>query len=157
MQRVRVSPRLEAGGWGVQRYSARQVDRGGWGAEGGDQAARGEVGREQWGVEGSSGKQGKRLLIFPPSDLFLSCSIFFPNTLPITTQRENTLLKFRDKHWLISCFLYGHENGQSYFALKQEKLEADIKVKKNSLLIDQQKCMSMRRTLPYNIVATRYF
>ena len=37
------------------------------------------------------------------------------------------------------------------------KLEADIKVKNNSLLIDQQKCMSMRRTLPFNIVATRYF
>ena len=36
------------------------------------------------------------------------------------------------------------------------KLETDIKVKQNSLLIDQQKCMSMRRTLPYNIVATRY-
>jgi len=35
------------------------------------------------------------------------------------------------------------------------KLEEDIKVKKNSLLIDQQKCMSMRRTLPYNIVVTR--
>ena len=39
----------------------------------------------------------------------------------------------------------------------KEKLESDIKVKNNSLLIDQQKCMSMRRTLPYNIVATRYF
>ena len=37
------------------------------------------------------------------------------------------------------------------------KLEEDIKVKKNSLLIDQQKCMSMRRTLPYNIVVTRYY
>ena len=37
------------------------------------------------------------------------------------------------------------------------KLESDIRVKNNSLLIDQQKCMSMRRTLPYNIVATRYF
>ena len=44
-----------------------------------------------------------------------------------------------------------------YMVWWQEKLEADIKVKKNSLLIDQQKCMSMRRTLPYNIVATRYF
>ena len=156
MQRVRVSPRLEAGGWGVQRHSARQVDRGGRRAEGGDQAARGEVGREQWGVEGSSGKQGKRLLIFPPSDLFLSCRLFFPITLAF--QRENTLLKFRDKHWLISCFLYGSENGKSCtVSWNQEKLEADIKVKKNSLLIDQQKCMSMRRTLPYNIVATRYF
>ena len=37
------------------------------------------------------------------------------------------------------------------------KLESDIKVKNNSLLIDKQKCMSMRRTLPYNIVATRYY
>merc|ERR1712218_776951 len=37
----------------------------------------------------------------------------------------------------------------------KQKLESDIKVKSNSLLIDQQKCMSMRRTLPYNIVATR--
>ena len=39
----------------------------------------------------------------------------------------------------------------------KQKLESDIKVKSNSLLIDQQKCMSMRRTLPYNIVATRYY
>ena len=101
------------------------------------------------------GNKVKGFSSYPPSDLFLSCRLFFPITLAF--QRENTLLKFRDKHWLISGFLYGTENGQSYFALKQEKLEADIKVKKNSLLIDQQKCMSMRRTLPYNIVATRYF
>ena len=157
MQRVRVSPRLEAGGWGVQRHSARQVDRGGRGAEGGDQAARGEVGREQWGVEGSSGKQGKRLLIFPPSDLFLSCRLFFPITLAF--QRENTLLKFRDKHcigWLVVSFMAVKMESHTV-SWNQEKLEADIKVKKNSLLIDQQKCMSMRRTLPYNIVATRYF
>ena len=39
----------------------------------------------------------------------------------------------------------------------KQKLESDIKVKSNSLLIDQQKCMSMRRTLPYNIVSTRYY
>ena len=57
-----------------------------------------------------------------------------------------------------SCILYPHciaEFDETMWW--QEKLESDIKVKKNSLLIDQQKCMSMRRTLPYNIVATRYF
>ena len=41
-------------------------------------------------------------------------------------------------------------------AIKQ-KLESDIKVKNKSLLIDQTQCMSKRRTLPYNIVATRYY
>ena len=103
------------------------------------------------------GNKVKGFSSYPPSDFFLSCRLFFPITLTITNQRDNTLLKFRDKHWLISCFLCGSENGESCCILKQEKLEADIKVKKNSLLIDQQKCMSMRRTLPYNIVATRYF
>ena len=39
----------------------------------------------------------------------------------------------------------------------KQRLEKDIKVKKNTLLIDQQKCMSMRRSFPYNVVATRYF
>lgn len=39
----------------------------------------------------------------------------------------------------------------------KQRLEKDIKVKKNSLLIDQQKCMSMRRSFPYNVVATRYY
>ena len=33
----------------------------------------------------------------------------------------------------------------------KEKLEQDIKVKKNSLLIDMQKCMSMRRTFPFSV------
>jgi tektin-3 len=45
---------------------------------------------------------------------------------------------------------------QDLFRNKQ-RLEKDIKTKKNSLLIDQQKCMSMRRTFPYSVVATRYF
>jgi len=39
----------------------------------------------------------------------------------------------------------------------KQRLEKDIKVKKNTLLIDQQKCMSMRRSFPYNVVATRYY
>ena len=39
----------------------------------------------------------------------------------------------------------------------KQRPEKDIKVKKNSLLIDQQKCMSMRRSFPYNVVATRYY
>ena len=33
----------------------------------------------------------------------------------------------------------------------KEQLEQDIKVKKNSLLIDQQKCMTKRRTFPFNV------
>ena len=106
MQRVRVSPRLEAGGWGVQRHSARQVDRGGRGAEGGDQAARGEVGREQWGVEGSSGKQGKRLLIFPPSDLFLSCRLFFPITLAFQSRgKTHCWSSVINNAWLVVSFM----------------------------------------------------
>jgi len=39
----------------------------------------------------------------------------------------------------------------------RERLEKDMIVKKNSLLIDQQKCMSMRRSFPYNVVSTRYY
>ena len=39
----------------------------------------------------------------------------------------------------------------------RQRLEKDLKVKKNTLLIDQQKCMSMRRSFPYNVVATRYY
>jgi len=39
----------------------------------------------------------------------------------------------------------------------RQRLERDIKVKKNTLLIDQQKCMSMRRSFPYNVIATRYY
>ncbi len=39
----------------------------------------------------------------------------------------------------------------------KQRLERDIKVKKNTLLIDQQKCMSLRRSFPYNVVATRYY
>ena len=62
------------------------------------------------------GNKVKGFSSYPPSDLFLSCRLFFPITLAF--QRENTLLKFRDKHWLISCFLYGSENGQSYSVLK---------------------------------------
>merc|ERR1712083_883676 len=34
----------------------------------------------------------------------------------------------------------------------KQRLEKDIKVKKNSLLIDHQKCMCMRRSFPYNMV-----
>ena len=33
----------------------------------------------------------------------------------------------------------------------KEQLEQDIKVKKNSLLIDTQKCMTKRRTFPFNV------
>ena len=39
----------------------------------------------------------------------------------------------------------------------KQRLERAIKVKKNTLLIDQQKCMSLRRSFPYNVVATRYY
>ena len=39
----------------------------------------------------------------------------------------------------------------------KQKIEEDIRVKKNSLLIDQQKCMSLRRSFPYSVVTTRYF
>jgi len=37
-----------------------------------------------------------------------------------------------------------------------ERMEKNLKIKKNSLLIDQQKCMSMRRTFPFIVVSTRY-
>lgn len=37
------------------------------------------------------------------------------------------------------------------------RLESDMRVKKNTLLIDQQGCMSKRRTFPYIVVSTRYF
>lgn len=37
------------------------------------------------------------------------------------------------------------------------RLESAMRVKKNSLLIDQQKCMSKRRTFPYIAHSTRYF
>jgi Tektin family len=37
------------------------------------------------------------------------------------------------------------------------KLEEEIKVKVNSLRIDQQRCMATRRTFPYNIISTRYY
>ena len=35
-----------------------------------------------------------------------------------------------------------------------EILEKDLKLKKNSLLIDQQKCMALRKTFPYLVVST---
>ena len=38
----------------------------------------------------------------------------------------------------------------------QQRLEADMKVKKNSLLIDQQKCMSKRRSFPFNVVSNKF-
>ena len=38
-----------------------------------------------------------------------------------------------------------------------DRMELDLRAKKNSLLIDQQKCMSMRRSFPYLVVSTRYF
>ena len=37
-----------------------------------------------------------------------------------------------------------------------EKMENDLKTKKNSLLIDQQKCMSIRRNFPFLVVSSRY-
>ena len=39
----------------------------------------------------------------------------------------------------------------------KERLEHNIKVKANSLLIDKQKCMSLRRHFPYNVVTTRFY
>lgn len=33
----------------------------------------------------------------------------------------------------------------------KEQLEQDLKVKKNSLLIDLQRCLSKRRTFPYSV------
>ena len=37
-----------------------------------------------------------------------------------------------------------------------ERMENDLKLKKNSILIDQQKCMSMRRNFPFLVVSSRY-
>jgi len=39
----------------------------------------------------------------------------------------------------------------------KERLEHNIKVKANSLLIDRQKCMSLRRHFPYSVVTTKYY
>jgi hypothetical protein len=36
----------------------------------------------------------------------------------------------------------------------KERLEQNIRVKKNSLLIDQQKCMALRKHFPFFIVST---
>ena len=51
------------------------------------------------------------------------------------------------------------ESNEALSDLKDQKarLETDIKTKKNSLLIDQQRCMALRRTFPYNVTATRYY
>ena len=49
-------------------------------------------------------------------------------------------------------------NGALQDLLKnRERLEHNIKVKNNSLLIDRQKCMSLRRHFPYNVVTTRFY
>ena len=37
------------------------------------------------------------------------------------------------------------------------RLEQNIKIKANSLLIDRQKCMAIRRHFPYNVVSTRFY
>ena len=39
----------------------------------------------------------------------------------------------------------------------REKLEQNIKVKKNSLLIDQQKCMAKRKTFPFSVMCNKNF
>ena len=64
------------------------------------------------------GNKVKDFSFYPHSEMFLSCRSLFPIALAFTNQRENTLLKFRDKHWLISCFLCGSENGESCCILK---------------------------------------
>lgn len=38
-----------------------------------------------------------------------------------------------------------------------EKMEADLRRKKNSLMIDQQKCMSKRKIFPFNILSIQLF
>ena len=38
-----------------------------------------------------------------------------------------------------------------------DKMEADLRLKKNSLMIDQQRCMWKRKIFPYNILATQFF
>ena len=38
-----------------------------------------------------------------------------------------------------------------------DKMEADLRIKKNSLMIDQQRCMFKRKIFPYNILATQFF
>ena len=67
---------------------------------------------EQNATNLASGDGGRKGL----EQLIPQLQVIFPITLAF--QRENTLLKFRDKHWLISCFLYGSENGESYCVLK---------------------------------------
>ena len=52
-----------------------------------------------------------------------------------------------------------NEAEAAHMDLKQslEKMEADLRLKKNSLMIDQQKCMQKRKIFPYNILATQFF
>lgn len=39
----------------------------------------------------------------------------------------------------------------------KERLENNIKVKANTIMIDKMKNMSMRRSFPYNVIVTKYF
>ena len=38
-----------------------------------------------------------------------------------------------------------------------DRMEGDLRIKKNSLMIDQQRCMFKRKIFPYNILATQFF
>ena len=38
-----------------------------------------------------------------------------------------------------------------------QKMESDLRTKKNSIMIDQQRCMSKRKIFPYNILSTQFF
>ena len=74
MQRVRVFLRIEAGGGGLQRHSPWKADGGGGWTEGSHQTLGRKACRKQWGVEGPSSKQGKRLIKAPPPSLKKSTS-----------------------------------------------------------------------------------
>ena len=51
------------------------------------------------------------------------------------------------------------EAEQAHMDLKSnvEKMEADLRLKKISLMIDQQRCMSKRKIFPFNILSTQLF
>ena len=58
---------------------------------------------------------------------------------------------------LLESKLEEAKNAHQDLLRNKERLESDMRVKKNSLMLDQQWCMSKRRTFPYNVVSTRYF
>ena len=62
--------------------------------------------------------------------------------------------ELQDSIRLLENKLAESNNALAELMKNKERLEQNIKVKKNSLLIDQQKCITMRRHFPFIIVST---